>query len=71
MPEIIEALTAAGVLLNTWLLVKLNGKFDQLEGRVPTRSRPRTTRTSTRREYTPEPHPCIAAAGVRAAEVNG
>lgn len=36
MPEIIELLTAAGVLLNTWLLIKLNGKFDRLEGRVDT-----------------------------------
>ena len=38
MPEIVEVLTAAGVLftaagvlLNTWLLIKLNGKFDRLE----------------------------------------
>ena len=36
MPEIVELLTAAGVLLNTWLLIKLNGKFDQLDGRVDT-----------------------------------
>lgn len=36
MLEIVEALTAAGVLLNTWLLIKLNGKFDRLEGRVDT-----------------------------------
>ena len=36
MLAIVEVLTAAGVLLNTWLLIKLNGKFDRLEGRVDT-----------------------------------
>ena len=52
--NLVDLLTAAGVLLANYWLYKLNGKFDRLAGRVDAMEKTQTC-TSTRPDCTAPP----------------